>query len=262
MSILGNPRVRKEVFYTLPAYTTVLFPSTASISDMGEPEFLEERGGLTTKTITGATGTTTVTITATAHGFTTGDEITVGGLVGFAGAHGIWGITVSDADSFVLNGAVGTGTYSSGGVAVKSSEQFSEVQKRDRIESVGNVSVLGEYAWLEDAFRFRPCPTARQLRIVYLSSGTPPTQTTDSIGIDDAIDFLAHATAGSFAQSRGAGTQGASLLEHAYGPQFFQDGALGGLLYELQAQPILTMQRDDDNQVRRFRERRDDDFLI
>ena len=68
------------------------------------------------KTITGATNATPISITATAHGYNTGDSVTIVGVGGNTAANGTWTITVTGANTFTLNTSVGSGAYTSGGL--------------------------------------------------------------------------------------------------------------------------------------------------
>ena len=74
-----------------------------------------------TAPITGATSANPIVITATAHGFTTGDQVQISGVLGNTTANGTFSITVIDANSFSLNGADGStsNAYTSGGTAKK-----------------------------------------------------------------------------------------------------------------------------------------------
>jgi hypothetical protein len=74
-----------------------------------------------TATITGATSASPIVITANAHRFTTSDQVQISGVQGNATANGTFTITVTDANSFSLNGADGSsaGAYVSGGTAKK-----------------------------------------------------------------------------------------------------------------------------------------------
>ena len=76
--------------------------------------------GRATKTIAGITNPLNgaVTIQVTAHGFSTGTRTTLAGVTGQTSLNTAWVITVTDADHFTLNGAVGNGVGSSGGTAV------------------------------------------------------------------------------------------------------------------------------------------------
>lgn len=68
------------------------------------------------KTVSNVTGTSTVTVTtSTNHGYGTGDAVTISGVVGFTGANGSFTITRTSATQFTLDGATGSGTYTSGG---------------------------------------------------------------------------------------------------------------------------------------------------
>lgn len=244
MGTLGNPYVEQDVYFVLPANTSYLAPATAGVTDFGEPRFVEERGGLTQKTITNAVaGSGFVTITAASHGFSTGDLITCNGIVGLDGTEGVlWAITVVDANSFKLNGCVGTGTYSTGGTAVKSAEKFVPVTFTDRMESIGGTSDrLRVYVWEGDAFHFNPTTEARQLRISYTASGNAPTNTSTVIGIDDAIDFLAVYSAGLAGRARGH-ARGDVLIAEALGPTM-QEDASGGMLRSFLLSAVRTLQR-------------------
>lgn len=59
-------------------------------------------------------------ITAPAHGFSTGDSVTINGIVGVDGLNGVIAqIVVVDVNTFDLSGVYGTGVYVSGGTATK-----------------------------------------------------------------------------------------------------------------------------------------------
>lgn len=65
--------------------------------------------------VTAATNATPIVITAAAHGYATGDQITVQGVGGNTAANGIWTITVLSSSTFSLNTSVGNGAYTTGG---------------------------------------------------------------------------------------------------------------------------------------------------
>src|SRR6185312_6497559 len=52
------------------------------------------------------------------HGYKNGQKTTISGVLGNTAANGTWTVTVVDPNNFTLNGSVGSGTYTSGGVAV------------------------------------------------------------------------------------------------------------------------------------------------
>jgi hypothetical protein len=76
------------------------------------------------KAITGATNATPIVVTATAHGFTNGDIVLVGAVLGNLAANGIWKIANQATNTFELTdpitgtNVVGSAAYTSGGYAV------------------------------------------------------------------------------------------------------------------------------------------------
>jgi hypothetical protein len=245
MQNVANPRVQREAFYDLPANTGYLSPATASISDLGEIEAVEERGNVTSVAITNAVnGAGFVTITAVGHPFITGQLAVLWGIGGMAGINGAFAVTVVDANTFKANGAVGVGAYTSGGTASQSGDQFIPLQRVNRIEDVSvNNPTLGRYAIAEDVLRFPPCTGLRELRIVYISSAATVASTSDTTGIDDSLDFLAIRTASLAAASRGATAKSEYLTTMALGPSQQAD-ASGGILRELLQTGIRALQAD------------------
>jgi hypothetical protein len=84
--------------------------------DAGYPKHTD---GTTGKAITGATNASPIVITSAGHGFATGDFVAITGVTGNTAANGLWQITLSDANSFSLNGSTGNAAYVSGGLASK-----------------------------------------------------------------------------------------------------------------------------------------------
>ena len=78
-------------------------------------------GTATELTITGASNATPIVVTTAAHGYETGDEIFIGGVVGNTGANGTWTITKISSTTFSLDDSVGNGAWVSGGKAIKAS---------------------------------------------------------------------------------------------------------------------------------------------
>lgn len=66
-------------------------------------------------TITNVTAATPPVVTDVDHGLATGQTIDVAGVGGTTGVNGVHTVTVIDADHFSLDGATGTGAYTSGG---------------------------------------------------------------------------------------------------------------------------------------------------
>lgn len=104
---------------TIPAITRA---SVVRHSDSGVVEVIVASangavGGVTNLAISNVSNGTPIQVTtASAHGLATGDTVTVLGALGVPAANGTWTITVLGANSFTLNGSVGSGTYLGGGV--------------------------------------------------------------------------------------------------------------------------------------------------
>lgn len=76
------------------------------------------------KAITGATNATPIVVTATSHGFSNGDIVSIRDVGGNLAANGVWKIASVATNTFELTdpvdgtNAAGSGAYTSGGVAV------------------------------------------------------------------------------------------------------------------------------------------------
>ena len=66
--------------------------------------------------ITGATNAIPIVITAAGHGLSTGNIISIAGVLGNMNANGSWTITVVDVNTFSLDDSQASGDYTSGGV--------------------------------------------------------------------------------------------------------------------------------------------------
>lgn len=84
------------------------------------------------KTITNVTNSAGLfRVTATGHGYSTGDPIAIRGVLGTPNANGDWAITVIDANTFDLQSSTFAGTYTSGGTArkiVQTTTTYTEAQ--------------------------------------------------------------------------------------------------------------------------------------
>lgn len=96
-------------------------------------------------TITGATNAAPIVITATAHGYSTGDMVTISGIVGNTAANANWVIVRIDANTFSLTGSTGNGAYSSGGIAVKAVRLVNAAR---RLFGSGNYNNINEASGL------------------------------------------------------------------------------------------------------------------
>ncbi len=72
-----------------------------------------------TVAITGATNATPIVVTAVAHGLTTGDMVSITGVLGNTAANGLYFIAVLTVDTFQLLGSIGNAAYTSGGTVTK-----------------------------------------------------------------------------------------------------------------------------------------------
>jgi hypothetical protein len=71
------------------------------------------------KTITAASNASPIVITSTAHGYVTGDRVTIASVGGNTNANADWVVTRIDADTFSLDGSTGNSAYTSGGTATR-----------------------------------------------------------------------------------------------------------------------------------------------
>lgn len=68
--------------------------------------------------VAGASNASPIAITAAApHGYQTGQQVSITGVLGNTAANGTFTITVTDATTFTLNGSTGNGAWTSGGVS-------------------------------------------------------------------------------------------------------------------------------------------------
>ncbi len=65
--------------------------------------------------IANATNASPIQITSSNHGLSTGERVTISGVVGNTAANGTFNVTVVDANNFNLDGSTGNGAYVSGG---------------------------------------------------------------------------------------------------------------------------------------------------
>lgn len=105
---------------TAEAYgQTDLQASTNKVRQIFDSGYPLHTDGTSGKTISAATNASPISITATGHGFSTGDIVHISGVAGNTAANNVWQITVVDANTFTLNGSTGNASYTSGGLASK-----------------------------------------------------------------------------------------------------------------------------------------------
>lgn len=245
------PTAKREAFVALPSYTNVLIPAAYGITDMDEPLSLQERGSLTTKTITGISNTTPISVTCVAHGLGSNTEVTISEVTAPPTVNQKWYITRTGADTFTLNGSTASGAYGAGGKVVTSPEEFCDMTIGEPPQGEPSDS-LWMWKWQGGAIRFRPANNARQVRITYMASGEAPIS--GNIGIDDARSFLAQRTASLAAPMRGMSERAAELTRDALGPSGQPDatgGSLRGLIL-----PKVNAKQQFQSRPQSFRPRR------
>lgn len=133
--------------------------------------------GGSAKTVTGATNTSPITITTSAaHGYATGNIVTIASVGGNTNANGTWFITVMSSTTFNLNGSTGNGAYTSGGTSTLTSNGFDRtsgscVQRMDvrSIDVNGSPYTGGAITLLGNKFD-EPVSVARNARITSISN--------------------------------------------------------------------------------------------
>lgn len=241
-----SKRIEKYVYVNLPAYTTALIPASHAITDMAEPEFVEERPATIPITITSTSASTPIQVTAPNHGLPNNAEIVVSEVQNTWAPWGQWFITVVDANNFTLNGSYTDGISGSGGYcSVANQLNFVPVYPVDQAYALDGqpTQYLGVYWWGNSQFQFRGANETQQLRITYWASGAPPINPSQNLGIDNCLDFLACATAATAAKMVEASNQLADALTFkAFGASEEAKGD-GGLLGDFVKIQILTLQR-------------------
>lgn len=102
--------------------------STISGNNLVQKYTTTSNPGVTITNATGAVPPATVSpiviTTATSHGFSTDQLVSISGVLNNTAANGNWIITVTGANTFSLNGSVSNGTYGGGGVAVSTNVYY------------------------------------------------------------------------------------------------------------------------------------------
>jgi hypothetical protein len=268
-SVLQNKaidRTRQIRYPILPAYTSVLYPATAGINDFGDIITISERGftaansiSITGVTPNAASGYCDVTVTS--HPFSDGERITIAGVLGVSDdVNGLWMITKQDANTIRLNGCRATGTWTSGGVATYSNQDFlgNELQRVDQVEyssDAPNATSLLSYEWSNDAWRFAGASEARQLEIVFRVSGSFPAGDADSVLVDDAGSYLIYRIA-SLAGLKDMPERAMRWEGIAIGPSRNVAQSIGGMLGSLIKSQVRDKQKIGPIQRPPFRPRR------
>lgn len=249
----GTLTGERALYYVLPANTSHFRPSQAGVVNFGEPinDGVFQRRVTALLTITNVVPDPTnalcrVTVSAP-HGMATGDDVIIYGVGGVSeDVNDEWPVTVIDPTQFDLNGCFSTGTYTSGGRASTSPDEWEVLQHSHAEISLAQAASGNPqrvYTWKNDTFRFYPSTDQRQLKIQHTISGNiPENRLTFSLSVDDSLDFLAYRTAALAAYDKGADDAGQRADLLAIGPDGRADGS-GGFLEALIAEAVKTLQQ-------------------
>ena len=242
----GLKNITRTLYGNVPAYTSYINPATFGATNFSAPceKPLYERDSAGSVSITGAAPNTStpgqpyVRITAAGHGFADGQMVLIFGVVGLSDdVNDQWAVKVFSVTQFDLMGCTATGTYSSGGTATSSTQDWSELSPLAQIDSYPQApgGSLSKYAWIGNAFRVYPATTIRQIKMIFYLSGQAPTYATPtaSFGFDDCLGYIAYRGAALAVLDRvGANGKFQSLNRIALGPteQFSDWGGLYGQL--------------------------------
>lgn len=239
-------RVRHTVYFILQPNMSVWYPTANLITDMAEPETFSERGVSASGVITATGSTTPIQATSTAHGLGATNavvDLLIGGVANTTAPWGRWFATIVDPDHFNLNGSVSDGVAGVGGMWSQSGEKFVDLIPLSRQTDRDVGPSLVDYVWENNTIYFRGANTQRQMRLIYVASGTAPTNTATVINIDNCLNFISTAAAAYAARASGWYQMADYLMKDAFGPKGEAD-ASGGMLRDLIAPAVLEMQRE------------------
>lgn len=255
----ASKRAQRTIWVVLPANTSVLIPSTYSITDFAEPEMLEERPAASKIAIASTSTTTPIEVTTVApHGLSSNAEGTISGVASTFAPWGNWFITKTGANTFTLNGSGSDGVAGTDGFFYPENQlPYAEVFPADLYAAGldgGPNQVLGVYLYEDGHLKFRGASIDVELRITYYLSGTPPSNPNYIIPIDNCQDFLTCATTANAARSKGWTTMYESFRNQAYGdPTHPDEPSLLDLFFNIQ---VLASQRGPQRRQLPFRDKR------
>lgn len=246
MAQVQTPRVRRDFFHYLPGYTTLFDPQAIGITDFGEPEWMEERGGVTAVDITGTSDATPIVVTtASPHGIGSNVAVQIADVAGTTAPWGMWYSTLISPTTLSLNGSTAPGAVGTGGKLMFSSQRFQPMNPaRDMPLNSPINSCLGVWQWQDNALKFLGATEAVQMHITYWASAVPPTSVNTELSIDDCMAFLSTRVASLAAEARGWYEMSERLATRALGPSMQADGS-GGLLRGFLNIQVINMQRTE-----------------
>lgn len=245
---LAVPRVKRTIYYTLPANTSFFSPSIL-VTDFSEPaDKISQRGGLTSVAVSNVVqvGNDIEVTTATSHNLSTGNMVVLEQVTGMRWVNVLSPVVVDSSTQFTINGLIAERTYSSGGFVVTSNNEFYDINWADRLPAATTQTAtqLGACVYENRAFQFLPASEDKQIRLQYWSSAQVPATGTDVIAFNDCLDFLAIYAAAEASDSQGAITRAAKLKVQAVGASYDQ-GIIGGELRSLMSSAVRQMQLKD-----------------
>ena len=102
----GSGRMMGDIY----AYVRNL-DADGRVSSMSPISDVKHVYGDSTGDIEGATNSSPIVVTSTAHGLSSGDRVRITGQRGLTAMNGIWYVTVLTADTFELDGSIGNGDW-------------------------------------------------------------------------------------------------------------------------------------------------------
>ncbi len=258
----AQPTITREVYYTLPANTTVVDPAFFGVTDFAQPQQIWQRQNVSTTPITSLAGNVTPMVVTFSGAVPAVAQVELTGMLGVGGAtlptwlNRDWYITKTGSNTASLNGSFQCGISATGGSAAWSNDTFRKMNNPDYSPLAGPQTpdgTLNIWRWENGRIYVNACSVPTQLWIQYLASPNPPAS--GEIGLCDGreLNFLAYATGGRFGVKYQM-VMGPSLMQSAYGDMGQPDGS-DGLLREL----IVPQMLQNQNVQRRsglFRRRR------
>lgn len=242
MAQVQTPRVRREFYYLVPAYTSILNPLSIGVVDLDEPIFVSERVATAIQIATTGSNTPVLVTTSAPHGLGNNDDITIGEVIGSQAPWGRWFVTVVDAMNFTLNGSTGDGNSGTGGNLYTSSAVFQPVRMIDTLTDRFPTGRLIDCAWEESLFKFRGATLPAQIRVMYWANGNPPQNPATPLNIEGCSSYLTYRTSQKAAESKGFYPLSDRFGRQAVGASGEADGS-GGLLRSFLNVQVLGMQR-------------------
>ena len=195
------PIAEGRAFFNVPANETVIEPVSYGINNFNAPIRIEVRPAQTI--VTGATFTlgAPVSVSKTGHGLANGDQVIASGFAAssdIADLNNAWTVTVSDPNTFTLNGSrFPNSSASVSGTFTTGTGSFSEVPMVAHVSDIGEgTSSLGHYAWTRGRIQFAPSTVACQVKATYQINGDAPVLLHQEVPVDDSLDFFAYRVIG------------------------------------------------------------------